>query len=61
MLPSPDYKINATISFSPTLLEEIDEACKSVKTTRSDFVRHALETYLKHFKIQAEKIEALVA
>ena len=61
MLPSPEYKVNTTISFTPELLEEIDAACKLVNTNRSDFVRHALETYLKHFKIQNEKIEALAA
>jgi metal-responsive CopG/Arc/MetJ family transcriptional regulator len=61
MLPCPEYKINTTISFTPDLLEAIDEACQIANTSRSDFVRHALETYLKHFKIQAEKIEALAA
>lgn len=61
MLPSYPYKITASISFSPDLLEAIDELCEKLKINRSAFIREALDCYLKHVNNHLEKIEALKA
>jgi metal-responsive CopG/Arc/MetJ family transcriptional regulator len=61
MLPSHPYKITASVSFSPDLLEAIDELCEKLNTNRSAFIREALQTYLKHVNNHLEKIEALAA
>lgn len=61
MLPSYPYKITASVSFSPDILERIDEKCDQLNIKRSVFVREALECYLKLLEQQLEKVEALAA
>ncbi len=58
MLPSLDYKVARSFSISSEVSDEIDEICEMLELRRSNFVNQALETYLKHFKIQLEKLDA---
>lgn len=45
-----------TCSLSNELLHEIDQICYEHRVNRSEFVREALTTYLKYFRVQAHKI-----
>jgi metal-responsive CopG/Arc/MetJ family transcriptional regulator len=58
MLPSFDYKKARSFSLSTELSDEIDEVCQMLGLQRSGFVNQALETYLKHFRMQLEKLDA---
>ena len=57
MLPSPNYKHAKSFSISSEVIEGIDAAAKHLQVSRSYFIQHALETYLKHFNMQIEKLE----
>jgi len=57
MLPSLDYKKARSFSLSTEISDEIDEICEMLELRRSSFVNQALETYLKHFRIQLEKLD----
>lgn len=57
MLPSPIKKYPKTFSLSAEAIEGIEEAAKCLGVTRSYFLEHALETYLKHFNLQLERLE----
>ncbi|MEG4576919.1 ribbon-helix-helix domain-containing protein [Microcoleus sp. N3A4] len=45
-----------TCSLSAEMLTEIDTICYENRVNRSEFIREALTTYLKHFRTQAHKI-----
>ena len=57
MLPSPNYKHAKSFSISSEVIEGIDAAAKHLGISRSYFIQNALETYLKHFYMQIEKLE----
>jgi predicted DNA-binding protein len=57
MLPSPNYKHAKSFSISSEVIEGVDAAAKSLGISRSYFIQNALETYLKHFFMQIEKLE----
>jgi predicted DNA-binding protein len=57
MLPSPNYKHAKSFSISSEVIEGIDAAAKHLGISRSYFIQNALETYLKHFNIQMERLE----
>jgi metal-responsive CopG/Arc/MetJ family transcriptional regulator len=57
MLPSPIKKYAKSFSISAEVIEGIDEASKHLGISRSCFIEQALETYLKHFNMQIEKLE----
>jgi metal-responsive CopG/Arc/MetJ family transcriptional regulator len=58
MLPSPNYKYQKSFSISAEVIEGVDAASKRLGVSRSCFIQNALETYLKHFNMQLEKLEA---
>ena len=57
MLPSPNYKHAKSFSISSEVIEGVDTAAKHLGISRSYFIQNALETYLKHFYMQIEKLE----
>ena len=57
MLPSPNYKHAQSFSISSEVIEGVDAAAKHLGISRSYFIQNALETYLKHFNMQIEKLE----
>jgi metal-responsive CopG/Arc/MetJ family transcriptional regulator len=57
MLPSPIKKYAKSFSISPEVIEGIDEASKHLGISRSYFIQNALQTYLKHFNMQLERLE----
>jgi predicted DNA-binding protein len=57
MLPSPNYKHAKSFSISSEVIEGVDAAAKHLGISRSYFIQNALETYLKHFNMQIEKLE----
>lgn len=57
MLPSPNYKYAKSFSISSEVIEGVDAAAKHLGISRSYFIQHALETYLKHFNMQLERLE----
>lgn len=57
MLPSFDYKKARFFSLSTELSDEIDEVCEMLDLHRTSFVNQAIETYLKHLRIQLEKLD----
>jgi predicted DNA-binding protein len=57
MLPTPEWKRAKSFSISREVVEGIDAAAKSLGVSRSYFCQHALETYLKHFNRQIEKLD----
>jgi predicted DNA-binding protein len=57
MLPSPNYKHAKSFSISSEVIEDVDAAAKHLGISRSYFIQNALETYLKHFNMQIEKLE----
>ena len=57
MLPSPNYKHAKSFSISSEVIEGVDAAAKHLGISRSYFIQNALETYLKHFYMQIEKLE----
>ena len=52
------FPTRMTCTISSELLSELDDACYKSRVNRSEFVREALSTYLKHFHIQSAKIES---
>ncbi len=58
MLPSFDYKKARSFSLPTELSDELDEVCEILGVQRSGFVSQALETYLKHLRMQLEKLDA---
>lgn len=57
MLPLFDYKKARSFSLPTELSDELDEVCEILGVQRSGFVSQALETYLKHLKMQLEKLD----
>ena len=57
MLPSTNYKHQKSFSISIEVIEGVDAASKYLGVSRSYFIQNALETYLKHFNEQLEKLE----
>jgi len=57
MLLSFDYKKARSFSLPTELSDELDEVCAMLGVQRSGFVSHALETYLKHLRMQIERLE----
>ncbi|MEG4287266.1 hypothetical protein QUB68_29595 [Microcoleus sp. A006_D1] len=57
MLPSPTYKYQKSFSISAEVIQGVEAASKHLGVSRSYFIQNALETYLKHFNMQLERLE----